>query len=163
MRSLPLLFFGALGIAAPVATLAQAIHKCTAEDKTAYQSMPCAVGATDRIVVASRGPLADPLPVAARNRVPAAAGAPTLGNEVRRVFQRTSIALGMTDDEVLNLASWGRPSAITRSRSNRIWHEEWVYRWRSGGMSRLSFANGRLAEMQTAAAQAESPVNITLR
>jgi hypothetical protein len=83
----------------------------------------------------------------------------------RRVFWRTSIAIGMWDDEVLNLPRSGRPSAITRSKSNRVWHEEWLYRWRVGGTSRLSFANGRLTVIKTATAgnETETPVSLTLR
>ncbi|HEV7413814.1 MAG TPA: hypothetical protein VGP14_09165 [Casimicrobiaceae bacterium] len=70
----------------------------------------------------------------------------------------------MSDDEVLNLPAWGRPSAISRSKSNRVWYEEWVYRWRMGGTSRLSFANGRLTAVETAAAEpAETQVSVTLR
>ncbi len=38
----------------------------------------------------------------------------------------------MSDDEVLNLPAWGRPSTITRSKVNRVWYEEWIYRWRIG-------------------------------
>jgi hypothetical protein len=71
----------------------------------------------------------------------------------------------MTDDEVLNLASWGRPSAITRTRSNRVWHEEWLYRWRTGGTSRLSFANGKLTAVDARAGESDAPtpVSLTLR
>jgi hypothetical protein len=69
----------------------------------------------------------------------------------------------MSDDEVLNLPTWGRPSAITRNRSNRIWHEEWLYRWRIGGTSRLLFANGRLTTVETDAAEPETQVSLTLR
>jgi hypothetical protein len=71
----------------------------------------------------------------------------------------------MSDDEVLNLPTWGRPSTINRSKSNRIWYEEWVYRWRLGGTSRLSFANGRLTAVETATAAEppETQVSFTLR
>jgi hypothetical protein len=152
------------GVSYPLAGYAQAIHKCTAPEGTAYQSAPCASGASD-IVIASLGsahaestPRAD-APVAMPAKREPAAGS-------RRIFWRTSIAIGMSDDEVLNLPTWGRPSAITRSKSNRIWYEEWIYRWRMGGTSRLSFANGRLTAVETAAAAAEPPetqVSFTLR
>jgi hypothetical protein len=126
--------------------------------------MPCASGAGD-VVIASLGSVrAEPAP---RAEVPTAAPAKREQRaNLKRVFWRTSIAIGMSDDEVLNLPAWGRPSAITRSKSNRVWYEEWLYRWRLGGTSRLSFANGRLTAVETAAVAAESPetqVSLTLR
>jgi hypothetical protein len=136
-----------------LAAHAQAIHKCLAPDGVAYQSMPCASGAGD-VVIASLGsvraestPRAEAPTAAAPRREP--------GANSKRVFWRTSIAIGMSDDEVLNLPAWGKPSAITRSKANRVWYEEWIYRWRMGGTSRLSFANGRLTAVETAAAAVE--------
>jgi hypothetical protein len=151
------------GIAFPLAGYAQAIHKCLAPEGIAYQSVPCASGAGD-VVIASLGSAhAEP----ARAESPAALPARREpGASSKRVFWRTSIAVGMSDDEVLNLPTWGRPSTINRSKSNRIWSEEWIYRWRLGGTSRLSFANGRLTAVETAAAAAEPPetqVSFTLR
>jgi hypothetical protein len=102
---------------------------------------------------------------APRAEAPAAAPAKReQGANSKRVFWRTSIAIGMSDDEVLNLPAWGRPSAITRSKANRVWYEEWIYRWRMGGISRLSFANGRLTGVETAAAvePAETQVSYAL-
>ena len=151
------------GIACPLAGYAQAIHKCLAPEGIAYQSVPCASGAGD-VVIASLG--------SARAESAPRADAPVAmpakresGASSKRVFWRTSIAIGMSDDEVLNLPTWGRPSAITRSKSNRVWHEEWLYRWRIGGASRLSFANGRLTAVETAADDNDSatPVSLTLR
>ena len=159
-RTLRLFIGVALAIAAG-GCLAQNIHKCTTGDETVYQSLPCPPGTTDRMLdVASPS---RPATIARPSVALAAMRTPSFGDGVRRVFQRTRLALGMTDDEVLNLASWGRPSAIGRYKSGRIWHEEWVYRWRSGGESRLSFANGRLTDAELDAAQPESPVSITLR
>ena len=137
------------GIAYPLAGNAQAIHKCLAPDGVAYQSMPCASGAGD-VVIASLGSVrTEP---ASRAEAPAATPSRREpGASSKRVFWRTSIAIGMSDDEVLNLPAWGRPSTITRSKANRVWYEEWIYRWRMGGTSRLSFANGRLVGMGTAA------------
>jgi hypothetical protein len=150
------------GIAYPLAGHAQAIHKCLAPDGVAYQSMPCASGAGD-VVIASLGSVrAEPAP---RAEAPDAAPARREpGVNSKRVFWRTSIAIGMSDDEVLNLSAWGRPSAITRSKANRVWYEEWVYRWRMGGTSRLSFANGRLTGVETAAAfePAETQISYAL-
>ncbi|MEO8565453.1 MAG: hypothetical protein ABI541_03640 [Betaproteobacteria bacterium] len=144
-----LLCLSVCGIAYPLAGNAQAIHKCLAPDGVAYQSMPCASGAGD-VVVASLGSAhAESVP---RAEAPAATpGRREPGANSKRAFWRTSIAIGMSDDEVLNLPAWGRPSAIARSKANRVWYEEWIYRWRMGGTSRLSFANGRLTGVETAA------------
>jgi hypothetical protein len=150
-------------IACPLAGYAQAIHKCLAPEGTAYQSAPCASGASDVVIASLGSPRAE-----SGARAESPAGLPAMrepGASAKHVFWRTSISIGMSDDEVLNLPTWGRPSAITRSKSNRVWYEEWIYRWRSGGTSRLSFANGRLTAVETAAAAAEpeTPVSLTLR
>ena len=152
------------GIAYPLAAHAQAIHKCLAPDGVAYQSMPCASGAGDVVIASLGGVRADSAPRAEAPTAAAARREP--GANSKRVFWRTSIAIGMSDDEVLNLPAWGKPSAITRSKANRVWYEEWIYRWRMGGTSRLQFANGRLTAVETAAAAAEpaeTQVSFTLR
>lgn len=157
MRVLVLLL-STLSVACPFAAYAQPIHKCMTPDGTAYQSAPCADAASDVVIIASADGARASRPV---ELAPRSAPEP----RTRRLFWRTSIAIGMSDDEVLNLPSWGRPSAITRSKSNRVWHEEWLYRWRIGGASRLSFANGRLTAVETAADDNDSatPVSLTLR
>jgi len=156
-----LVWFGTLCVVVcSLAANAQAIHKCLAPEGTVYQSAPCGSGASD-ILIASAG--SSEIPSTSRAAEPPSRRAASSGT--RRVFWRTSIAIGMSDDEVLNLPSWGRPSAITRSKSNRIWHEDWLYRWRIGGTSRLSFANGRLTAVETGAGEAdpETRVSLTLR
>jgi hypothetical protein len=57
--------------------------------------------------------------------------------------------MGITDDEVLNLPAWGRPSTIVRTRSGRGWQEQWTYDGRGGGARRLLFLNGKLASVET--------------
>lgn len=151
------LFLSTLSLACPSAAYAQMIHKCMTADGTTYQSAPCAGAASDIVIASAAGARASrPAELAPRS---------TPEPRTRRLFWRTSIAIGMSDDEVLNLPSWGRPSAITRNKSNRVWHEEWLYRWRIGGASRLSFANGRLTAVETAADDNDSatPVSLTLR
>jgi hypothetical protein len=140
------------GIAYPVAGHAQAIHKCLAPDGIAYQSMPCASDAGDVVIASLASVRAEPTSRAeAPTAAPARREREANSANSKRVFWRTSIAIGMSDDEVLNLPAWGKPSAITRSKANRVWYEEWIYRWRMGGTSRLSFANGRLTGVETAA------------
>lgn len=156
------------GVACPLASYAQAIHKCLAPDATAYQSGPCASDASDIVIPSPGNARAEPSPRAetsSRAESHATVSSRRAGGSSKRVFWRTSIAIGMSDDEVLNLPTWGRPGAINRSKSNHVWYEEWIYRWRLGGISRLSFANGRLTAVDTEAAaiEPETPVSLTLR
>lgn len=177
MRVSVVLLSSLCGIACPLGGNAQAIHKCTAADGVAYQAAPCAAGASD-VLIASRGAagasdvLVESRGAAgeSRSESPAATASAVLAKRApepgaKRLFQRTRIALGMSDDEVLNMPNWGRPHSITRSKSNRIWREEWLYRWGAGGTSRLSFANGRLTALETEATgiEPDAPVSVTLR
>ena len=66
---------------------------------------------------------------------------------------RASISLGMTDDQVLNIPSWGRPSRIERSGRHRGWRETWIYD-RDPGLEaarQLSFVDGRLTSIDVGA------------
>ena len=60
---------------------------------------------------------------------------------------RRTLMLGMSDDEVLNLAGWGVPQYITRTRMAREWREEWTYSATSGER-RLYFVNATLVDAQ---------------
>jgi hypothetical protein len=60
------------------------------------------------------------------------------------VFQRRAIAIGMSDDEVLNLAGWGVPDRIERSRDGRIPREVWTYERPNGDVRWLFFTNTKL-------------------
>jgi hypothetical protein len=53
----------------------------------------------------------------------------------------------MSDDEVLNMSGWGRPSRIDRVRLPREWREEWVYGPQTLSERRLYFSNGRLVDL----------------
>ena len=52
----------------------------------------------------------------------------------------------MTDDQVLNLARWGRPSRIVRSGRHQSWREVWTYD-DEGAVRELAFVGGRLARI----------------
>jgi len=115
----------------------QPIHKCVMADGITYQGTPCGSDA----VVAQ---------VSARPTESVSALAmPDCGRHSRLPFGHGSLCMGITDDEVLNLPAWGRPSAIVRSRSGRAWQELWTYDGRSGGTRRLQFLNGKLASVET--------------
>jgi hypothetical protein len=58
---------------------------------------------------------------------------------------RRTLTLGMSDDEVLNLAGWGVPKHIARTKAARGWREEWTYAT-SAGERRLYFVNATLVD-----------------
>ena len=58
-----------------------------------------------------------------------------------------ALTLGMSDDEVLNMPGWGRPSRITRVRVPREWREEWIYDQSLLAEQRLYFANAKLVDI----------------
>jgi hypothetical protein len=60
--------------------------------------------------------------------------------------------IGMTDTQVLNLPSWGRPAQIIRSKAGHLWREQWIYQDRSTGDERrfLYFENARLVDHEDA-------------
>ena len=67
-------------------------------------------------------------------------------------FFATRLFMGMTDTQVLNLQSWGRPAQITRSKAGHVWREQWTYKDRSTGEERrfLYFENARLVDQEDA-------------
>lgn len=120
---------------------ATGIYKCVDDGGTAYQSLPCAPGASEIRMAqpAPRGPaMLSPAPRPdAASRYPRRPGP----------WKHRTLTLGMSDDEVLNLPGWGRPSRITRVRLPREWREEWIY---DGGLlaeQRLYFANAKLVDI----------------
>jgi len=124
---------------APIAS-AQAIFKCvSAAGETGYQSTPCAVGSFETRIASAAG-RAD-LAVSTTRTAPGRAAARKPGP-----WKHTALALGMSDDEVLNMAGWGCPGRITRNRLPREWREEWVYGVDTPAERRLYFSNGTLVE-----------------
>ena len=154
-----------LWLLAPVAfTLAtvcdaQDVHKCVAGDEIAYQSAPCAPGQVEAGLL--RLPdYADPAERDGAMSPPSdtasgAAGAmqvspaPAVPDTQRAFPFRTSIALGMTDDQVLNIPYWGRPARIARSGHRQGFREVWTYD-RGGVIRQLAFVDGKLAAIETA-------------
>jgi hypothetical protein len=152
--------FACVGFAMATAGHAQEIRKCLDNGVVGYQSAPCGVGQVDSGVVKLPA-YADPPQrdgasapanpygfdatqddVDAASVAPAPAPAPTQG-----AFPfRTSIALGMTDDQVLNTPRWGRPTHIERMGRHRGWREVWTYAGPETTRT-LSFVEGRLANI----------------
>lgn len=134
----------------PLESVATDIYKCTGNGATSYQEVPCASGQGEiplRIAgAASSSALRE-----------AVASVPPQGRS-RTVWTRTSIELGMSDDEVLNLPGWGRPARISRMRLARGWEEVWRYGDAYSGARELRFVNARLADIgDTPAALAWAP------
>lgn len=125
------------------------IYKCANADAIVYQDSPCAEGRSQtRVEVATQSMRLNDN------------GASLLlsGREARPILPvgRTTLSLGMSDDEVLNLPSWGRPKKITRNKANRVWHEQWVYVSPAEGEKLLHFANGKLTAIETERAETAS-------
>ena len=155
-------------LAFPTVAQAEEIHKCTGPDGIAYQNLPCAAGQQEQNI--------ETMPKNARTRI-SDGGAPRQGLQesmserypgrrdsstasrspqgsryAATPFGATSLFIGMTDTQVLNLPSWGRPMRISRSRGSEGWREQWAYRNSSDEMSLLYFQNGRLVEREDAPA-----------
>ena len=65
-------------------------------------------------------------------------------------FYATRLFIRMTDTQVLNLPSWGRPARIARSKAGRVWCEQWIYKDRTTGEKQrfLYFENARLVDQE---------------
>jgi len=144
-------------------------------DSVVYRDTPCAEG--ERAVVlpsvkasvrADHGDVrteysdAKPALQAARPQsaaTPAAASPLQAGSRSVLPAAGTPISVGMSDLEVLNLRGWGRPTRITRSKSNGVWREEWLYAGRGDGPSQLlQFSNARLAAIETESDTAQQQI-----
>jgi len=138
----------ATALAVPSAVLAQTpaqhIYKCIQGETIAYQSMPCDAGKTQvRLLSIARAETEASAPPAAIPRV--AADAPVADPSAKVWPPRRTLMLGMSDDEVLNLAGWGVPQHVARTKAAREWREEWTYAT-SAGDRRLYFVNARLVD-----------------
>jgi len=127
------------------------------------QSVPCGAGQTEaRLMTLARAE-----PPAPSMAVPTPSGAavvPTARSPGKMWPPRRTLMLGMSDDEVLNLAGWGVPKRITRTKGPREWREEWFYPT-STGERRLSFVNATLVDavVDAEASQAVTQVAIERR
>jgi hypothetical protein len=132
-----------MGLPALAQTPPQTIHKCVDGGGTAYQSTPCGNAQTEvRVMTLAR---ADAQPQSAVSSPSPAVVVPKAQSPGKMWPPRRSLMLGMSDDEVLNLAGWGVPGHITRTRAARGWREEWIYPAASGER-RLYFVNATLVD-----------------
>jgi len=157
------LFFSLL-LCVSAASRAGDVHKCVTPSGISYQSAPCAGAELPTSTVIAGATQASP-----SMRANAAASAPArTAPDCDAVPQRASprlpwrhmaICIGMTDDEVLNLPGWGRPTAINRTRAPREWREEWFYdASRAAGARQLFFVNGKLDALETDLAETIGPL-----
>ena len=135
----------ALALSAPGA--ASDIYKCVQGEATSYQSTPCLRSQVETRLVA--GVVAGAAPARAAEPLLAARLSPAALEAPRRAgpWRNRTVVLGMSDDEVLNMPGWGRPTRIVRTRAPREWREVWTYGETATGQRELHFANARLRDI----------------
>ena len=130
---------------AGLAISSEAVYKCTAAGRVSYQGEPCDSAATSARTSSAE---LEASPGIARNAgfksSVIADCPPSRPGSTRAVWRRDTLCLGITDDEVLNLPRWGRPTKIERKRLARGWEEAWLYESSARAPRRLHFSNGRL-------------------
>ena len=129
----------------PVLGNAQEIHKCVSGDGVTYQGQPCVGNET----AAAMTPPGAPHAARSGSSDSTPECAPRPQSPTRLPWRQATICIGMTDDEVLNLPGWGRPSRIVRSRERRQWREDWTYEARSDARRHLHFVNGKLSTVES--------------
>jgi hypothetical protein len=121
------------------------IYKCADTD---YRDTPCATQQEQTTLIS-------PTWRASWQNENAKAIQPTDARLAATPFFATRLFIGMTDTQVLNLPSWGRPAQIIRSKAGHVWREQWIYKDRSTGDERgfLYFENARLVDQEDAPPQ----------
>ena len=131
----------------------KAIYKCADSEGVVYRDTPC-VHPQDQtlVVVARKVNLQSESGIGSGRANP---GPPVDSKLAASPLYAPRLFIGMTDTQVLNLPSWGRPARIVRSKEGRTWREQWIYKDRSTGEERgfLYFENARLVEQENAPAQ----------
>lgn len=133
----------------------ESVYKCVAPEGVTYQQSPCDGGATSSLTAITAAN-----PVASTPRTAEMPRCIARLMPSRLPWRPRSLCLGITDDEVLNLAGWGRPSNIARLRSARGWQEQWTYVSRTAGSRRLEFLNGKLESVETPGADQHDAMRV---
>ena len=122
----------------------KSIYKCADSEGIGYRDTPCPTQQEQTLITSARR-------VNWQNE-DAKAIQPTDARRAATPFFATRLLIGMTDTQVLNLPSWGRPAQIIRSKAGHVWREQWIYKDRSTGDERrfLYFENARLVDHEDA-------------
>jgi hypothetical protein len=122
----------------------KSIYKCADSEGIGYRDTPCATQQEQTLITSARR-------VNWRNEN-AKAIQPADARAAATPFFATRLFIGMTDTQVLNLPSLGRPAQIIRSKAGQVWREQWIYKDRSTGDERrfLYFENARLVDHEDA-------------
>ena len=125
----------------------QIIHKCAGPDGVVYRDTPCTGSHQEPpISLGTKNESQRPdFNGGQRSRPMSRRGADSYAGTP---FAATTIFIGMTDTQVLNLPSWGRPAQIRRSKAREGWREEWLYKRPGDERHHLYFENGRLAAQE---------------
>src|SRR6202171_357163 len=125
----------------------KSIYKCTDSEGIGYRDTPCPTQQEQTLITSARR--------VSRQSDNAKATQLTDARLAATPFLATQLFIGMTDTQVLNLPSWGRPAQIIRSKAGRLWREQWIYKDRSTGDERrfLYFENARLVDQEDAPTQ----------
>ncbi len=142
------------------------IYKCVDPEGIAYRDTPCATQQQQTLITNARK-------VNWQSENGKEQEALNAGREREAVNARlaatplsaTRLFIGMTDKQVLNLPSWGRPARIVRSKAGHVWREQWIYKDRSTGDERgfLYFENARLVDQEDAPTQPFVQARITIQ
>jgi len=122
----------------------KSIYKCADSEGTGYRDTPCPTQQEQTLVTSARR-----VNWQNENAKPIR---PTDARLAATPLFVTRLLIGMTDTQVLNLPSWGRPAQIIRSKAGHVWREQWIYKDRSTGDERrfLYFENARLVDQEDA-------------
>lgn len=122
------------------------IYKCAASEGIGYRDTPCATQEEQTLIRSARK--------VSWQSDDEKAIPPMDARLSATPFSANRLLIGMTDTQVLNLPSWGRPAHIIRSKAGRLWREQWIYKERGTGDERtfLYFENARLVDQEDAPA-----------
>jgi hypothetical protein len=123
------------------------IYRCADAEGIGYRDTPCATQQEQTLITSTRK--------ASWQTESAKEIQPTDARLALTPFSATRLFIGMTDTQVLNLPTWGRPARILRSKAGHVWREQWIYKDRSTGDERgfLYFENARLVDQEDAPPQ----------
>ena len=146
-------------------TVAGDIYRCAMPAGVVYQDAPCAKPQDgvrmDAARLAAAGVATSHDDAAQQPRASSSSDVPACNaraaSRARTLWRRTALCIGMTDDEVLNLKGWGRPTKIVRTRVPREWREEWTYETPTTAPRALHFVNGALVIVDAGRARDRGP------